>query len=178
MITTFFTLLLLLLGSMFHLTYIKDFMPTAAILLGIVLILTIIFRILNYILFKTNKLDRYEKNWDDPIITIAEILYGALVCALVFKILWNYNNGFGYFDNTLILWGMLIGFDIAVVAIIFSTYSFNFKDSVRDSIMFQVSNVRTGLFFLMAFMAILKFTIVGFLLIVGIIGIFLGLFKK
>ena len=177
MITTIIALLLLLVGSMFNLTYIKDFMPTIIAVTCVALIITFVFWLTNFIIFKTPKLDRYEKNWDEPILVISRFLYSALVCALILKILWNCKNGTSYLENTLLLWGILLVADVANVFIIFNVYSFDVKGSILDSIMVQINGVRNGLLMLITFVAILKFTIVGFLILVMIVGIFISLFK-
>lgn len=177
MITTIIALLLLLVGSMFNLTYIKDFMPTIIAVSCVALIITFAFWSANFIIFKTPKLDRYEKNWDDPILVISRFLYSALVCALIFKILWNCKNGASCLENTIMLWGILLVADVANVFIIFNVYSFDIKGSILDSFMTQIKGVRNGLLMLMTFVAILKFTIFGFLIIIMIVGIFISLFK-
>lgn len=144
----------------------------------VIVLLTIIFWILHVIISEDKDFERYTDVWDEPEIQFARICHTTFITAVFTSMLYNYErrgDALKVSTTTLVI---LVIFDIINAIVIFNSYSFSVRESITDSILMQIRDIRAALALLILIMFIFKFTIVGTLLAVAFFSIILKLFFK
>ena len=154
-----------------------EFVPNLKLISLLIIITTILFWIVHQIISYDEKPDRYSKTWDYPALVATSLFYSLLVSAILVVMARNYINELSILNGTMFLWISLGIFDIANIFIIYRTYSYNVKKSIIDAILFQIRGVKNALFIVLLIVFIMKFTIVGVVIFLIIIGIVLSIFK-
>lgn len=175
MFTTLIVILLTWLLTALGFTLTTEFNSALKIIIILTIALTIIFWTIHFITSKEKDVEKYDKMWDEPEIIISGMIYSALTAGIMMKMVFNIENGKSFLEGTLLLWVILIVSDIINIVIVFHSYSYELKESIKDSIMLQIRRVRYGLLLCLVVVAVLKFTIVGALLIAGVFAIIWGL---
>lgn len=154
-----------------------DFVSNFKMTCFLIIITTILFWIMHRIISYDDNPDRYKKIWDEPLINAAGLFYSLLVSSILVVMARNCINEQSILNRTLILWILLIIYDLANILIMYHSYSYNVKKAVIDAVLFQIRGVRNALLIVLAIVFIMKFTIVGVLFFFVIIGIILSFFK-
>ncbi len=177
LLTVVYSFIVYLCKFLFHYKISSRLIPTA-ILLGILFVVTkIIFSVMNHIMYKKSDSGRYKEIWDEPGIIIVSITYSTLNALAILLIGANMQNALLYQWWIIPTMVGLVIHDVINVAVIYNTYSFDIKESIKDAVLLQIRCVSNSL--IVAFMVVLamNWTIMGvflaFLLIATIFGIFI-----
>lgn len=177
MITTIMVMLLTCILAKFDLIALTKLTTSVKPLIWFIIITTLIFWTLHLIISKDKSFDKFNSIWYEPAIIILQILYSIIVTILIWVMIINVRDGRFFLSHTLIIWILLVLFDIANVYIIFKTYSYDMKESIIDSIFLQIREVRNALIMVCTLILTIKFTIVGILVCVILIGAIISFFK-
>lgn len=179
MFTILIVILLTWLLTALGFTLTTEFNSSLKIIIISTIALTIIFWIIHFITSKDKEVEKYDKMWDEPEIIVSGMIYSVLTAAIMLKMLFNIESGKSFLEGTLLLWIILIVSDIINIVIVFHSYSYELKESIKDSIMLQIRRVRYGLLLCLVAVVALNFTIVGALLFACFFAIIWGfLFGK
>ena len=144
----------------------------------IIFALTVIFWFLHLTISEDKDFERYSDIWDESEIQFVRVLYIVIATEMYTRLFYNYGQGTGLLEAPSAMLIVLAILDVVNMVVIFNSYSFDVRESIVDSIFLQISNMKIVLAILILFMFIIKFTIVGTLLLIIIVGGILKLFLR
>ena len=169
MLTTLFVAIFAKLMPVFHLDVVNNRFDAFLATLLLFVVIYILFRIGAKAFAKEKAVSRYEDIYEEPVIRFIQIVYVVTAVLTIIRLFNNISNGVPTFDGTFKLFAMLVVLDIVNVIAGFKLYSFDVKEAIIDSFLIQVKNLAYSFIILAIILAILKFTIFGFVLIACIV---------
>lgn len=152
------------------------------LLVVLIVCLTILFWIIHFTMSQNKDSSRYSDVWDESEIHIFGALYTVVELILMFILISNKTHNLPIFSGALVMSIILIILDISSVIIMFNCYSYEFKESIVDALLFQIRRVRNSLILLLLIAIVQKFTIIGVIILILLIAIIIDIinffFKK
>lgn len=152
-----------------------DFNPGLKLTIILFVVTTIFFWVISATLTK-RKPDAYEKLWDEVPVKIFNVIQASLVLLLMLAMTYNYKDNVNFLTGTKGLWAFLAITDIIGIGVAYNTYSFKVKESIIDSLLLQIRNVRAAVLMMVLVVLIKKFTIFGVLILFVFVATIPGLY--
>lgn len=175
MLTTLFVVLVTHLLTKVNFEVTLQLSGAFKLLVVLIVCVTILFWIVHHTLSYDKDSSRYEDLWDEPWIHVFGAIYTVVELILLFVMISNKQNNLPVFSGTAINVVAVIALDIASVAVMFVNYSYDLKESVIDSLLYQIQRVRNALILLLLLIIIQKFTIVGVIIIIILFGLLIDI---
>lgn len=150
---------------------------TFKILPIIIIILTFLFWTIHTCMYGEKDQDRYEYLWEENCIQLMGLVYAGLNVVALLIMEENFKNGDFIFSGTYTFIIAIIAIDIVIIPVIYHSYSYKWKQSIVDGLLFQIGKMRNALFVIIIISCALKFTIFGLLMLFLTVVIFLSIFK-
>ncbi|MBR2786720.1 MAG: hypothetical protein IKD76_04425 [Clostridia bacterium] len=175
MLTTALVILLSYLLSKTSLRLTFELKEGCLLVFIIIVILLILSNIVKGILTPGKTLEEYKKDWDEPEICIARVVYITTVTALFTYLLYSVEKGCAISVKATLIWLLAIGaLDIVKAIVIFYFYSFDVIESIKSSTYLNMRDVVKALHIILILMMCANYTTYGALLIITILGSIVG----
>lgn len=151
-----------------------DFNPGWKLTIILFTITTILFWVVSVLLTKRNS-DEYETIWDEPTITLYNVVYSFFTTVIMYGMVKDVGEVGSFLKGNVWIWPVFVAIDIVGIFIVYNTYSFKVKESVIDSLLLQIRNVRAAVCLMLLLVLVIKFTIFGVLILFTIVAFIPGL---
>ena len=175
-----FTLCAYLLVSVFNMQVSMELDKSLLFAIILIIIMTIISWILHLTILSKKDSEKYEEDWDEDPIKVLKLVY-VIICAIIMLLMVkNVSDGSFIFNGTILFIVLAIITDLITPVVIYFSYSYDVKESICDSLLFQCTRVRMAIIIMICIGLVIKYTIVGILAILilySIIGQICAKFK-